>query len=73
MPAVKPKEAKKAILKFANLVAGLFDTLDALEGGANPIVAVQGAIKKAKKRKKKAKEGKKARKAAKKTIDMRVD
>jgi len=69
MSAVKPKEAKKAILKFADVMAGICDALDALEGGAHPIVAVQGAIKKAKKRKKRKKESKRLRQQAKRTVD----
>jgi len=69
MSAVKPKEARKAILKFADVMAGICDALDALEGGAHPIVAVQGAIKKAKKRKKNKKAAKRALKREKRTVE----
>ena len=65
MAKVRPAEAKKAIATFAAWFVGAMETLEAIEAGEHPVVALKGAIKKAKKRQKKAKIGKKLRRAAK--------
>lgn len=64
MPKVRPEDAKNAIMKAIPWVLGLFETLEGIEQGAHPIVAVKNAVKKAKKRKKKAKIGKRLRKSS---------
>ena len=70
MAKVRPAEAKKAIVTFANWLVGAFETLEAIEAGAHPVVALKGAIKKAKKRQKKQKLGKKLRKQSKPAKDF---
>jgi hypothetical protein len=61
---VRPAEAKKAIMTFAAWFVGAMETLEGIEAGEHPVVALKGAVKKAKKRQKKAKLGKKLRRAA---------
>ena len=63
MPKVRPAQAKEAIMKFATWFVGVCETLEGIEQGQHPVVAVKGAIKKAKKRKKNAKAGKRLRKS----------
>lgn len=70
MPHVRPVNAKKAVMKFAVWFVGAIETLEAIESGASPILAVKQAVKKAKQRKKKEKLGKKLRKKEKEVIDV---
>lgn len=70
MAKVRPAEAKKAIITFANWLVGAFETLEDIEAGTHPVVALKGAIKKAKKRLKKEKLGKKLRKQSKPAKDF---
>lgn len=72
MPKVRPAQAKEAIQKFATWFVGICETLEAIEQGQHPVVAVKGAIKKAKKRKKNAKAGKRLRKNEHEIIDVEV-
>ena len=60
---IPPAQAKKAIIIAANWLVGVFETLESIEQGAHPLVAVKEAVRKAKKRKKKEKIGKRLRKS----------